>query len=111
VARTIELAGADSAVQLYRSLRTRYPAIAFEEQQLNALGSQLIATGKTEAAIAIFRANVEAYPKSANVYDSLGEAYMRHGDNAQAIANYERSLALDPGNENAVKMLTKLKAP
>ena len=111
IADAIERGGADSAVRLYHSLRAHYPVIAFEETPLNALGYQLMAAGKGEAAIAVFRLIVETFPKSANAYDSLGEAYMNHGDKVLAIANYERSLALNPANDNAVKMLTKLRGP
>lgn len=57
----------------------------------------------------MFQLNVEAYPSSANVYDSLGEAYMLNGDQALAIKNYEKSLELDPANGNAVEMLKKLR--
>ena len=60
-------------------------------------------------AIKVFKLALEIYPKSANLYDSLGEAYMRSGDMKDAILNYEKSLQLNPGNENAKKMLEKLK--
>jgi cytochrome c-type biogenesis protein CcmH/NrfG len=53
--------------------------------------------------------NVELFPQSANAYDSLGEAYMRNGQRALAIENYQRSLALDPGNANAERMLAQLR--
>jgi predicted negative regulator of RcsB-dependent stress response len=33
---------------------------------------------------------------------------MDDGDKAQAIANYQRSLQINPRNANAVKMLQKL---
>jgi cytochrome c-type biogenesis protein CcmH/NrfG len=42
------------------------------------------------------------------VYDSLGEAYMRHGDKDLAIKSYGRSLEINPHNGNAVQMLKKL---
>ncbi len=45
----------------------------------------------------------------ARVYDSLGEAYMKTGQKELAIQNYEKSLQLDPKNQNAVDMLKKLK--
>ncbi len=48
-------------------------------------------------------------PEAFNTYDSLGEAYMTHGDGALAIANYQRSLELNPENANAVEMLKKLR--
>jgi predicted Zn-dependent protease len=75
------------------------------------LGYQLIGTKKFNEAIRILQLNVEAYPQSSNVYDSLGEAYMDDGDKPQAIANYEKSLQLNPKNGNAVVILQKLNAP
>jgi len=39
---------------------------------------------------------VQEYPKSANTYDSLGEAYLKMGQKDLAIRNYETSLRLDP---------------
>jgi tetratricopeptide (TPR) repeat protein len=80
------------------------------EQELNATGYKLLAAKKVPEAIAVFELNVSLYPSSANVYDSLGEAYMTHGDRAQATANYRKSLQLDPANENAKAMLKRLGA-
>ena len=57
---------------------------------------------------AIFELNVKAYPDAFNTYDSLGEAYMTAGQNDLAIANYQRSLDLNPDNTNATTMLTRL---
>jgi cytochrome c-type biogenesis protein CcmH/NrfG len=57
----------------------------------------------------VFQLYVELFPTEANAYDSLGEAYMNRGDTEQAIASYQRSLELNPDNENAVKMLMKLR--
>ena len=54
--------------------------------------------------------NVESFPKSANVYDSLAEAYFEKGNKKMAIANYEKALELDPKNSNAIEALNKLNA-
>lgn len=61
-------------------------------------------------AVTVFTLNAEAFPSSANVYDSLGEASLVRADTARAIANYRRSLALDPGNSNAAAVLERLGA-
>ena len=79
------------------------------ETAVNARGYQLLAAGKTDAAIAVFRLNVHLYPRSANAHDSLGEAYLARGDRKQAIACYERAVALDPGQASSVAMLRKLR--
>jgi tetratricopeptide (TPR) repeat protein len=76
---------------------------------LNQVGYDLLHEKLFEEAIHIFRLNVKRYPKLANPYDSLGEAYMMAGENELAIENYVKSLELDPKNQNAVKMITKLK--
>ena len=61
-----------------------------------------------KASINIFKVNAALYPESANVYDSLAEAYMKSGDTIQAINNYEKSLELDSGNQRAKRMINKL---
>jgi Flp pilus assembly protein TadD len=60
----------------------------------NRVGLQLLRDGKTDAAITIFRAIVVVYPDSSNAQDSYGEALMKAGDKAGAIAAYEKSIAL-----------------
>ena len=68
----------------------------------------LRADGRFCTAIEIFKLNVEAYPNGFNAYDSLGEGYMEAGKTELAIQNYERSLELNPGNENAKQMLERM---
>ena len=112
LSRTIASGGIDEAVRQYHDLKAAAPATYnFDEDQLNALGYRLIQAKEYSKAIRIFQLNVEAYPQSSNVYDSLGEAYMDDGNKTQAIANYQKSLALNPKNGNAVVMLESLKAP
>jgi uncharacterized membrane protein len=109
---TIASSGVDVAAKQYHDLKAAASSTYnFDEDELNALGYQLIRTKKFEEAIRILQLNVEAYPKSGNVYDSLGEAYMDDGDILQAIASYQKSLQLNPKNSNAVHMLQTLKAP
>jgi uncharacterized membrane protein len=109
---TIASGGIDQAVRQYHDLKVAEPATYnFDEDQLNSMGYQLLNTKKFKEAIRIFQLNIEAYPKSANTYDSLGEGYMNAGNKQQAIANYKKSLELNPKNRNAVVMLQKLNAP
>jgi tetratricopeptide (TPR) repeat protein len=79
------------------------------ENNINEVGYKLLEEKKFEDAIDIFKKNVKLYPKSSNVYDSLGEAYMKNGDKELAIKNYQMSLELDPKNNNAKEMIEKLK--
>ena len=109
---TIASSGVDAAIKQYHDLKAAEPSTYnFDESELNALGYKLIRSNKLKEAIGILRLNVEAFPQSSNVYDSLGEAYMDDGNKPLAIANYQRSLQLNPKNAGAVKMLQKLNAP
>jgi imidazolonepropionase-like amidohydrolase len=81
----------------------------FSERQLNQLGYAMLQHNQIPGAIAIFRLNSERFPKSSNVWDSLGEAYMKNGEREKAIENYRQALELDPKNENAKKMLETLR--
>lgn len=109
---TIGSTGIDAATKQYHDLKAAAPSTYnFDEDELNALGYQLIRANKFKEAVRIFQLNVEAYPQSSNVYDSLGEGYMDDGDKPQAIANYQKSLQLNPKNRNAVLMLQKINAP
>ena len=51
---------------------------------------------------------ITTFPKSGNAYDSLGEAYLADGDKKLAIANYKKSVELDPTNENGKKVLAEI---
>ena len=66
-------------------------AIPIPEATANVIGYRLLQGGQPAAAIDVFRANVAAYPQSANVYDSLGEAYETSGDIARARENYAKA--------------------
>ena len=78
------------------------------ENDLNRLGYELMRQQDLEAAIKIFQLNVEAYPRSSNVYDSLAEAYVNRGDTDLAIENYQKSLELNSNNTNAAESIKKL---
>ena len=109
---TIASSGIDAAVKQYHDLKAVEPdTYNFDEDELNALGYRLISAHKLKEAIRILQLNVEAYPQSGNVYDSLGEAYMDDGNKPLAIVNYQRSLQLNPKNRGAVLTLQKLNAP
>ncbi|HKP88118.1 MAG TPA: serine hydrolase [Blastocatellia bacterium] len=100
------------AIEGYKKIKRERPNHnVVAEERFNTLGYSLLQQKKLAEAIAVFKVNVELYPQSSNVYDSLGEAYMVNGDKEPAIANYKKSLELNPGNKNAVAMLKKLEQP
>jgi len=107
--KTYRISGITAAVKQYRSLKQSGDATYdFSESELNELGYQLLGLNKTADAIEILKLNVEAFPSSWNVYDGLGEAFMKNGNKELAIKNYKKSLELNPKNSNAEDMLKKL---
>lgn len=109
---TIDTAGLEAARARFAEARAaKFAGLHVSESQLNALGYRYLGKAdKTAEARAVLQWNVELFPESANVYDSLGEADVKAGDRAAALAHYAKSLELDPKNKNAAKFLDELKA-
>ena len=106
-----KLRGVRAALQRYTELKkAKASENEVGEGALNSLGYTLLYSGHEQDAITVFRRNTQEHPQSSNVWDSLGEAYMKVGQKDLAVQNYEKSLQLDPKNQNAVAMLKKLKA-
>jgi CubicO group peptidase (beta-lactamase class C family)/predicted transcriptional regulator YdeE len=103
-----KLRGTNSALQHYDASKPQNSS-KVNEQTLNSLGYRLLYGGKESDAVEVFRKNAQEFPQSSNVYDSLGEAYMKVGQKDLAIQNYEKSLQMDRKNNNAVEQLKKLK--
>lgn len=76
---------------------------------LNQVGYSLMREKAFEDAIAIFQTNVDLFPKEANPYDSLAEAYLNSGDKAKALKYYQKALEIDPNFPSALKMVADLK--
>jgi len=100
--------GVGANIARVRRLLDEGKDVYLEESDINGTGYHLMNEGNVPEAIEVFKFNVEVFPQSANVYDSLGEAYMKDGDRQKAITNYRKSLELNPENDNAVKMLEEL---
>lgn len=83
-------------------------AYSLNENDLNNLGYELMSDGKLPESIAVFTFNVDAFPKSYNVYDSRGEVYMAAGNKAAAIQDYKKSVELNPRNTNGFNKLKEL---
>jgi tetratricopeptide (TPR) repeat protein len=78
------------------------------EKNLNKSGYDLLASNKIKDAIEVFKLNVRLFPKSWNVYDSLGEGYAADGNKKLAIENYTMSVKLNPQNKDGIKAIEKL---
>ncbi len=107
---TIVEKGFQAAIEQYQELKTNQPdAYNFGENDLNMLGYQLLWREMYEAAIQVFKLNIQAYPESANPCDSLGEAYVACGNKELAIQYYEKALAINPETPSAIDALKKLR--
>jgi predicted alpha/beta superfamily hydrolase len=106
---SINREGIEKAIAAYHDLKSaKADVYNLAESELDDVGHFLLNSGRVHEAIQIFKLNVASYPESSNVYNSLGEAYMINGDIEFAIANYRKSLELNPKNTNAAEMLNKL---
>ena len=78
------------------------------EDDINDWGYEFFNKNELNKAIAVFELNCTINPFSWNVYDSLGEAYLKAGNKELAIKNYKKSIALNPKNENGIRILKQI---
>jgi CubicO group peptidase (beta-lactamase class C family) len=101
--------GYEHALEVFNELKRKDTTFNPQERDLNDWAYRMLnGGGKPKEALEIFKLNVHLFPNSANVYDSLAEAYAANGHRDLAIQNYRRSLEIDPKNTNAVQQLKKL---
>lgn len=87
--------GLKGAEEHYAQLSKKFGyAIPVPEGLINQIGYQYLGSGNNDEAIATFKRNIELYPGSANVYDSLGEAYEKTGHIDLATPLYEKATTL-----------------
>jgi hypothetical protein len=66
------------------------PLVRQEYLALDVMAFRIGGATRWPFPIAVFELNATDYPRSANVYDSLGEAYMLAGRREPAIRNYRK---------------------
>jgi predicted alpha/beta superfamily hydrolase len=82
----------------YDGLSKRYGfTIVPPEDTINIVAYGMLGRGEVDEAIAAFRYDVELYPGSANVYDSLGDGLVAADRLEEALASYSKAV------ENATK--------
>jgi tetratricopeptide (TPR) repeat protein len=79
------------------------------EAELNNYGYQLLGQEQHDKAIEILKLATERFPKSANAWDSLGEAYALKGDKKNAVPSFKKSLSLNPPDNVKVNSQKYLK--
>lgn len=109
VNKVISSDGLDAGFQHFQKVSKSYDNnVYLGEWEVNKLGYLYLEKGKLKEAVEIFHFNVRKNPYSANAHDSLAEAYYKTGDHQMASKHYQKSLELNPNNDNARKMLEKL---
>lgn len=79
-----------------------------DEKEFNILGYELLGQGLVEQAIEVFCFNTRRFPGSANVYDSLAEAYFGQEMHELAEQNYKLALQIDPHYRSAWRGLEQV---
>jgi len=96
-----------NAEQTYQTIKKKHPEWNFEKT-LNSIGYILIGNDRLNDAIKVFELNVKENPNSGDAFDSLGEGYFLAEKYDISKKHYEKSLELNPKNDNARKMLSKI---
>lgn len=98
--------GVETAVQLYKKFKPSNPDhVFFREFNINILGYQFLQIGRTQEALMLLGLNADAFPYSANTWDSYGEACMAAGDYQKALENYKKALEILPLDTNITEQL------
>ena len=93
IPQNLAAGGVQAVEEHYKKLSARFKySVLPPELLMNNLGYRLMGERKIEEAVAVFKTNVERYPGSANVYDSLAECYENMGKLELAKSNYEKAV-------------------
>ena len=98
------------AQSLYRRMAAQSPDFKLSPLNLNTLGYQLLRADNARGAVELFKLATTINPDYANAFDSEGEAHEALGEPALAIAAYEKAVAVDKGQTNAMARIKALKS-
>jgi tetratricopeptide (TPR) repeat protein len=111
LASLITARGIDAALKMFEEAQRQDPkAEIFNEAAINNLGYRFLRERRLPEAIAIFKLNLATYPRSANVYDSLAEAYETSGNHRSALEYYEKAYAALSTDESSAEAKAQLRA-
>jgi tetratricopeptide (TPR) repeat protein len=107
IIKSVKDQGVSQGVVTYKALKDSSDYYMSEEE-LVIFGYDFLFAGQIDEAITIFEIAIDAYPKAFNVYDSYAEALLASGNKELAIENYQKSIALNPENQNGIQKLKEL---
>jgi len=106
--REINEQGIEAIDEHYKKLTAKYGYdISTPEMVINLLGYNYLMNQEMAKAIEIFQENVTRFPSSANVYDSLGEAYEKSEQFELAKENYSKACELVKEGDPAFEIFKK----
>jgi predicted negative regulator of RcsB-dependent stress response len=64
------------------------------EDRINQTGYNFLGEKKYDKAFTFFDYNIKTYPRSQNVFDSMGDYYLAVSDTTKAIESFKKALAI-----------------
>ena len=107
--KTLYEKGSDQAITFFNLNRADTANYFTDERELNELGLELLNDSCYEEALEALKLCTILYPESWNTYDSYGKALYKSGHVREAIAMYQKSVAMNPQNEPGKEMLALIK--
>ncbi|MFK7921463.1 MAG: serine hydrolase [Bacteroidia bacterium] len=103
----IDKEGLAKGIEHYEAIKDD-AAYYLSENEMNMASYKFLQSDRVELAAEVLRLGIEAFPEAFNLYDSYGEVLIKLGKKKKAIANYKKSIELNPDNENGIRMLKEL---
>ncbi len=75
------------------------------EDKFNRMGYDFLREEEFDNAIGIFDINIALFPRSSNVYDSMGDALLRKGDTISGVEFYRKAYNLNSDNDRAKRII------
>jgi dienelactone hydrolase len=108
--RAFAKAGSKDAQKIYTGMAASSPDFKLSPLNLNNWGYQQLGGKNPRAAVELFKLATTIEPKYGNAFDSEGEAYEALGETALAIAAYEKAVAVDKKQSNAIARIQALRS-
>src|SRR5262249_4263018 len=88
----LQVGGLSGIEKHYNALSERFGFKVSAEKEINSFGYAVLSFKKVDEAVAAFHRNLEPYPRSANVYDSLADGLEAQGKSNLAMQNVQKAV-------------------
>jgi len=106
--KAFEEQGLEVSLKVLKDLKAKPDKFYTLHDEIDQFAYYMMLDEKLDEALPIFEVLAELFSDSYLAFDSLGEVYMRKGDKEKAIKSFEKSLELNPDNQNAAQQLKSL---